>query len=161
MKATKVESHLTQVREILKLVNFYVRDREMGEVLRRCILTSSRKDLAEHGKSWDSLKWQNTQHFLESSFGVKTKIVGEQLRFLELFKTVESASFRSTHTTNPEKTKLDDAISSDWAALVALTSQRYGIKLETCCTMRQISSQQINEPDSKSRRGGDYIARRK
>ena len=69
----------------------------MGEVLRRCILTKSSQDMANDGGNWDDEKWQNTQKFLESSFGVDQMIVGEQLRFLELFKQVEMSAFETVN----------------------------------------------------------------
>ena len=49
---------LTQVRQLLKLVNFYVRDRTMSSVLRRSILTTSGNDLSK--EAWDRHKWDAT-----------------------------------------------------------------------------------------------------
>ena len=51
-------SRLTQLRQILKIVNFHVRDREMGEVLRKSLLTKCGTDIAD--QTWDSQKWTTT-----------------------------------------------------------------------------------------------------
>ena len=61
------------MREILKIVNFYVRDRSMGEILRRSVLTKAGSDL--NSEKWDDQKWNTTHSFLLSSFGVKTDII--------------------------------------------------------------------------------------
>ena len=76
---------LTQVRQLLKVVNFYARDRIIGIVLRRSILTTACHDLSREDSCWDSQKWDTTNEFFHSSFGVDRAIVGENLRFLELF----------------------------------------------------------------------------
>ena len=62
------------MREILKIVNFYVRDRQMGHVLRRSLLSKSASDIGNG--TWDAEVWLNTQTFLESSFGTGREIVG-------------------------------------------------------------------------------------
>ena len=51
IKVDKVTS-MRQMREILQIVNFYVRDRDMGEVLRRSLLTTSSMRLQEG--NWDT-----------------------------------------------------------------------------------------------------------
>lgn len=67
----------------MRIINFYVRDRQLGEVLRRSLLTKSQTDL-KNG-TWDSVKWINTLAFLKSSFGVDAVMIREQITFLEMF----------------------------------------------------------------------------
>ena len=70
------------LRGCLKIVNWYVRDRQMQRVLRTSLLTAAQSSISER-------KWKRTENYLKTAFGVDKEISSKQIGALEVYRKVE------------------------------------------------------------------------
>ena len=115
----------------------------MSEALRRSLLSAASKDLL--ADDWDHQCWQRTESFLKSSFGVEEDIVGEQLRFLELYKSVETDE-------GAERGRDAEVFEKQWQEMIKMTSSRYGIRLESSFKGQEAKEEQSEEVIPQRRR---------
>ena len=100
---------LARIREILKMTNFYVRDRQMSYILRKSFLTLANKDLKEGTSQQNWKKWQASLDYMKSSFAIDNdeSIDGRKLQFLELYKRVESKRLKDMQESEETATKVE------------------------------------------------------
>ena len=102
-----------EVRSCLAIVNWYVRDRQMQEVLRLNLLKCAAED-------WGQQEWQNTEQMLRRAFGVKQAVDPRTQHVLETYKRVE---YSRLHPPSDRKSteiakKADQEFAQEWAATV-------------------------------------------
>ena len=119
----------------------------MGEVLRQSLLTRSSTDLAN--STWDSEKWSKTEQFLLSSFGVGRNIIGEQIRFLEVFKQVESQQEQGVYS--KDRNVFETMFAKDWAEIVDATCERFQIVLQTSLSAQALAQQKNQMTPNKTK----------
>ena len=79
------------LRDILRITNYYVRDRQMSQILRSSVLTQAHRESTENTWEKNIEKWISTLDFFKSSFAVNQSMNGEHIRLLELYKSIESS----------------------------------------------------------------------
>lgn len=88
---TDEKEGLAILRDCLKIANYYVRYRDLSEILRTNLLTQAAKSQSHQTWKQDLPKWNQTKAHLEDCFALTQKgVVGEKMRQLELIRRVES-----------------------------------------------------------------------
>ena len=108
------------LRSCLKIVNWYVRDRQMQSVLRTSLLTAAQSPISER-------KWKRTENYLKTAFGVGKEISSKQIGALEVYRKVEYSRLADQQTKAQKRVeKLDQAtfneiegeFSQEWRQIV-------------------------------------------
>ena len=89
--AASSKEGLEILRDCLKIANYYVRYRDLSDILRTTLLTQAAKSQAKQTWEQDLVRWKKTKAHLEDCFALTPKgIVGQKMRQLELIRQVEA-----------------------------------------------------------------------
>jgi len=104
------------LRDCLKLVSWYVRERKMQHILRKNLLT-----IAANSKQ--PLMWDRTHKFLRVSFGVESKICPRSQYTCELYRKIEHSRLFPEEKTKEKSSgdlirKAEDDFANEWSQMV-------------------------------------------
>lgn len=117
---------LALLRDCLKIANYYVRYRDLSDILRRNLLTQACKSSRDNSWQTDIEKWKNTKTHLEDCFGVKTDkgIVGPKLRQLDLIRRIEGDRLDPESKESKDREIAEKDFSERWQRYLEVYSSR-------------------------------------